>query len=133
MLREIKEKLKFPKETRKISVVILILLSVDIILSLSTPLLQKIDFFYGKSEVRMLSDLLFLEGAAIFAVGAFWGFVARDPRSRLALIILLVALAASFLGSSIVIGELFLKHYACLRLHTQPFFLCSVILYLSKP
>jgi len=113
VLQEIKDKLKnlklkLPKETRRISLITLILLSVDIIVSLSTPFLQTIDFFYGKSEVRMLSDLLFLEGAVIFTVGAFWGFLSRDPRSQSALIIFLVALGASFLGSSVMIGLLFL-------------------------
>ena len=113
MLKEIKEKvqnLKLPKETRRISLITLILLSIDIIVSLLTPFLQTIDFFSGKSGVRMLSDLLFLEGAIIFTIGAFWGFATKDPRSQLAVIILLVALGISFLGSSIVIGELFLRH-----------------------
>lgn len=79
-------------------------------MSFSTPLLQTIDFFYGKSELRVLSDFLFLEGASIFSVGAFWGFATKDIRSRLAVIILLVTLGASFLGLSVIIGELSLKH-----------------------
>jgi len=113
VLQELKEKLdnlRLPKETRKITLIMLILLSVDIIVSLSTPHLQTIDFFSGKSEIRMLSDLLFLEGAAIFAVGAFWGAATKDIRSRLAVIVLLAVLGVSFLGSSVVIGELFLRH-----------------------
>jgi len=111
LLKEIREELKslkLPKETRRVSLIMLILLSVDIIVSFSTPYLQIIDFFSGKSEARMLSDLLFLEGAIIFTAGAFWGLTARDFRSRLALITLLIILGASFLVSSIVIGELFL-------------------------
>jgi len=58
----------------------------------------------------MLSDLLFLEGAVIFTVGAFWGLRARDLRSRLALMLLLITLGASFLLSSIVVGELLRSH-----------------------
>jgi len=57
----------------------------------------------------MLSDLLFLEGAALFTAGTFWGAKAKDVRSRLAVILLLIILGASFLGFSVVIGELFLK------------------------
>ena len=110
VLQEIKEKfrtLKLPKETRKISLIMLILLGIDIIASLLTPHLQSIDFFSGKSEVRILSDLLFFEGAAIFTVGSFLGFVTRDFRSRLAVILLLIILGLSFLGSSMMISALF--------------------------
>lgn len=108
MLQGTKEKLKnieLPPETRRISFIILILLTADIIVSLSTSLLQAIEFFSGKSELRTLSDLLFLEGAVIFSVGAFWGFASKDLHSRRAVIILIIALAASFLGLSIIIGE----------------------------
>jgi len=112
LFKEIREKLQritLPAETRKISLITLILLGVDIAVSLLTPYLQTIDFFKGKSELHMLSDLLFLEGAAIFTAGTLWGVRAKDIRSRLAVILLLVILGASFLGSSVVIGELFLR------------------------
>lgn len=113
LLQEIKErfkKLELPTETRKISLITLILLGIDIAVSLLAPHLQTIDFFKDKSELRMLSDLLFLEGAAIFTAGTFWGVKAKDLRSRLAVIMLLIVLGASFLGLSVVIGELFLRH-----------------------
>jgi len=113
LLQRIKEeikRIKLPPETRRISLLTLILLSADIIVSLSTSLLQAIDFFYGKSELRILSDLLFLEGAIIFSVGAFWGFAAKDFRSRLAVIMLIIVIGVSFLGLSIIIGEFSLLH-----------------------
>jgi len=113
LLQEIKQKLKelkFPAETKRISLITLILLGIDIALGLLTPHLQTISFFSGKSEMQTVSDLLFLEGAALFLAGAFWGVKAKDLRSRSGVIILLVALGASFLGSSVLIGELFLRH-----------------------
>jgi hypothetical protein len=113
LLQEIKQKLKelkFPAETKRISLITLILLGIDIALGLLTPHLQTISFFSGKSEMQTVSDLLFLEGAALFLAGAFWGVKTKDLRSRSGVIILLVALGASFLGSSVLIGELFLRH-----------------------
>lgn len=64
---------RFPIFMRKIFWVIL-LLSVFNVLAISlgvTFLQERIWFFSERPRVYMLSDLLFLEGAVIFAVGTF--------------------------------------------------------------
>lgn len=88
----------------------MILVSIDIVLSLVTPYLQSIEFFADKSGLLVLSNLLFLEGAAIFSIGAFWGATAKDFRSRLPQVACLILIGAIFFGFSVLVGELFVRH-----------------------
>ncbi|MEA2089661.1 MAG: hypothetical protein U9O89_02750 [Thermoproteota archaeon] len=72
MTRKLRD-FKVPKTVRKIVLVFLCILVFNaLVAGLGTPFLcERIWFFSGKSGALVLSDLLFLEGAIIFAVGSF--------------------------------------------------------------
>jgi len=122
---------KFTHITRKIVLIILLLLIFDVLAAGLSPLLrERFRFFSGKSEVHILSDLMFLEGAIIFAVGAFAASGSRllggsrhhhpyieekmasarnvrKPRKKvMGSGILMMIIGASFMATSIAIGVL---------------------------
>lgn len=86
----------------------------------------KIPFFSGKSWKTILSDLLFLEGAAIFTVGAFAEYAISGKRyrsekheaegmttsgeetrqKRISFTMLIMILGAGLIGLSMAIGIL---------------------------
>ena len=128
----IKEYLKIPKLIRNIVLVFLLILISDVLAAgLWTSLLH--GYFFGYSQTLITCDLLFLEGAIIFVIGAFlasgitWLLgVARYPRGRyyveekmdndirksrkkqLRTGIFTMILGAMLIGSSVAIGQLFL-------------------------
>lgn len=63
----------FPPEVKKIVLIVLLLLIIDIMLAGLGSLFpsERISFFLGKSATHVLCDLLFLEGAIIFVIGVF--------------------------------------------------------------
>jgi len=75
-LKKIKERVKLrklPKAAEKVLLIVPSLLILDaLVVVLGAPYLSKnIGAFLGKSNTAILSDLLFLEGAVIFAMGTF--------------------------------------------------------------
>jgi len=127
----IKEYLKIPKLIRNTVLVFLLVLISDVLAAgLWTSLLH--GCFFGYSQKLITCDLLFLEGAIIFAIGAFlasgitWLLgVSRYPRGRyyveekmgndirksrkkqLRTGIFMMILGAMLIGSSVAIGQLF--------------------------
>ena len=125
---------KLSPRTKKIALIVLLLLIIDILLAGlgSFFLSDRISFFSGKSATHMLCDLLFLEGAIIFAIGGFLAagmselFAGRSPSRLFAAPrssaedvaefrpkqystgTILMIIGASLMGSSIAIGTLFL-------------------------
>lgn len=76
LLKKIKTKLrrfKLPRAAKKVLLIVLSLLILDALVAvLGAPYLsENIGTFLGKSKTVILSDLLFLEGAVIFAIGTF--------------------------------------------------------------
>lgn len=128
----IKEYPKILKSIRKIVLVFLLILISDVLAAgLWTSLLY--GSFFGFSQTRIICNLLFLEGAIIFAIGTFlasgitWLLgVLKYPRGRyygkekidneirqsrkkqLRAGIFTVVLGAMLIGSSVAIGQLFL-------------------------
>lgn len=128
----IKKYLKIPKVVRNIILVVLLLLTLDVLaIGLLTNILH--GWFFGSSGMTILCDLLFFEGAIIFAIGAFlasgitWFLgVSRYPRGRyyveekmgneirqsskkqLRTGIFMMILGAMLIGLSVAIGQLFL-------------------------
>ena len=131
-MARIKEHLKISKRTRNIVLVFLLILISDVLAAgLWTSLLH--GRFFGWSQTLITCDLLFLEGAIIFTVGAFlasgitWLLrVSRHPRGRdhveekrnndikksrkkqLRTGMFMMILGAMLIGSSVTIGQLFL-------------------------
>ena len=88
---------------------------------------EQIMVFYGKSQIGVLSDLLFLEGAIAFAVGAFTATIRtsrhtrrrphteeesgnddRKPLYEIDFWTLMIIIGAILIGLSIMIGLLLL-------------------------
>jgi hypothetical protein len=80
---------------------------------------RNVGTFLGKSNAAILSDLLFLEGAVIFAVGSFLALglpfkpykertddVEPPSKKRIHPSILLMIIGASLIGLSITVGTL---------------------------
>lgn len=131
-MARIKEHLKISKRTRNIVLAFLLILISDFLAAgLWTSLLH--GRFLGWSQTRITCDLLFLEGAIIFTIGAFlasgitWLLrVSRHPRGRdyvkekrdndikksrkkqLKTGMFMMILGAMLIGSSVTIGQLFL-------------------------
>lgn len=78
-----------------------VLLVIDVILGVSSQCLQGVEYFYGKSVARVISDFAFVEAAVVFFVGAFSAFYSLGFRSRE---LKLVAFAAVMLCVSAVAG-----------------------------
>jgi len=123
-------RLKIPKVIQNIIFVVLIILIIDVLaVGLLTTFLH--GWFFGSSGTTILCNLLFLEGAIIFAIGAFlasgitWLLgVFRYPQGRyyveekmgndirhsrkkqLSTGILIMVVGAMLMGSSVAIGEL---------------------------
>lgn len=68
-----KNSFKFPRVSKKIVLVVLLLLFFNVLITVFgfSFLHENFYFFADKSAARILSDLLFLEGAIVFTVGAF--------------------------------------------------------------
>ena len=97
---------KIPLEAMKKSIYIIsLLLTIDALIGLGTPYLQSVEFFSGKSGIQIMSDLVFLEGAIVFCIGAFWAFL--TPKLELEKVLLMIT-GAGMMGLSVVIGVLFL-------------------------
>lgn len=64
---------KFPRVSKKIVFALLLILFLDALVAVFgfSFLHENFSFFVDKSEACILSDLLFLEGAIVFTVGAF--------------------------------------------------------------
>jgi len=106
---------------KKIIVVLCSLSVIDVALAvLGGSYLSQTGTFLGKSSAAILSDLLFLEGSVIFAIGAFLtlGMPFKLPKERTdeeekpskkrvhPSIILMIA-GAGLIGLSITVGTLF--------------------------
>jgi nitric oxide reductase large subunit len=118
VFQKVAERLRHPnfsEETRKILLVVLFLLVLDVLTSLLAPYVsESVAFFSGKSGAHVLSDLLFLEGAVIFLIGAllfsrmFETKRTLDSGSKhVTLGVLLMIIGLGMIGLSIIIGELF--------------------------
>ncbi len=120
------------KVTRNVILVVLLLLIIDVLAAgLLKIFLQ--GWFFGSSRITILCNILFFEGAVIFAIGAFlasgmtWFLgVLRYPRGRyyveekmgneirqsrkkqLNTGIFMMIVGAVLIGSSVAIGELIL-------------------------
>jgi len=127
-----KEYLRIPKLTRNIVLVFLLILILDVLAAgLWTSVLH--GCFFCLPQTLITCDLLFLEGAIIFAIGAFlesgiaWPLkVSRHPRGRysaeektdnenkksgkkqLRTGMFMIILGAMLIGSSVTIGQLLL-------------------------
>jgi len=130
-LKKIKTKVrlrKLPKAAKKALLIVLSLLIFDALVAvLGAPYLSaNTRTFLGKSSTVILSDLLFLEGAVIFAIGTFIALLRpkleREPlqkpstettdnagqtrEKRIHLRILMMIIGAILIGLSITIGTL---------------------------
>jgi len=127
-----KEYLKIPKLTRNIVLVFPLILILDILAAgLWTSLLH--GCFFCRPQTLIICDLLFLEGAIIFTIGAFLESgialplrVSRHPQGRysaeqkkdnenkksskkqLRTGMFMIILGAMLIGSSVTIGQLLL-------------------------
>lgn len=133
LLKKVKTKarrFKLSKATKNVLLVVLSLLILDALVAvLGAPYLSKnIGTFIGKSNMGILSDLLFLEGAVIFAIGTFIAVLRfmqeREPlyrsstetpnnegqtrEKRTDASILMIIIGAILVGLSITIGTLLL-------------------------
>lgn len=131
LLKKIKTKLrrfKLPKATKKVLFIVLSLLILDALVAVfGAPYLsENIGTFLGKSKTVILSDLLFLEGAVIFAIGTFIAVLRfmkeKEPlyetstettdneeqtrEKRIDAGILMIIIGAILMGLSITVGTL---------------------------
>lgn len=98
---------KFPAVIKKIVLVVFVILIFDILVAGIWTFLDKGNWFFSdKSQVRILSDLLFIEGAITFAVGAF--IALGMSKTMLATCARVMIIGASLMGSSMAIGMLLL-------------------------
>jgi len=76
--------LKLPKIVKRTLTLVLVLLVFDILLAGlgATYLNETVAFFFRKSVIFIFSDLLFLEGAIIFTIGAFLEFAQSFSGTR---------------------------------------------------
>jgi len=97
-----KNSFKFPRVTKKIVLVVLLLLFFNALIAVFgfSFLHENFWFFADKSATCILSDLLFLEGAIVFTVGAFVASGASIFRFGIVVMII----GAILISSSIVIG-----------------------------
>lgn len=127
----IKKHLKIPNVIRNIVLVVLLLSIIDVIVAGLSTFLQ--GWFFGFSGVTTLCNLLFLEGAAILAIGGFlasgmtWllgasrypgdryyieekmgSDIRRSRKRQLSVGISMIIIGATLIGLSVAIGELFL-------------------------
>jgi hypothetical protein len=86
---------------KKFLLALSVLLTINVILGVSSQYLQGVEYFYGKSVARVISDFAFFEAAVIFFVGAFSAFYSLGFRSRE---LKLVAFAAVMLCVSVAAG-----------------------------
>jgi len=121
---------KFPRVDKKIVLVLLFLLFFNVLIAvLCSSFLQNFWFFADKSIAYILSNLFFFEGALVFAVGAFVAsglsifriespsslyaspeghveYLRESRKKQFKFGIVLVAIGAILIGSSIAIGAL---------------------------
>lgn len=78
-------RLKLPEATKNVLLIVSSLLIFDVLVTaLGAPYFSgNIGAFLGKSGTVILSDLLFLEGAVIFAIGAFIAFATAGHETKL--------------------------------------------------
>jgi hypothetical protein len=86
---------------KKFLLALSVLLTINVILGVSSQYLQGVEYFYGKSVARVISDFAFFEAAVIFFAGAFSAFYSLGFRSRE---LKLVAFAAVMLCVSVAAG-----------------------------
>ena len=120
---------KLPRVSKKIVLAVLFLLFFNALIAVFvfSFLHENFWFFADKSAARILSDLLFLEGAMVFAVGAFVAsglsifriesksslytspeghvkYLRESRKKQFNFGVVLVVIGAILIGSSIVIG-----------------------------
>lgn len=117
MLQKLK-RFRPSKNSTKLFKIILSILIFNVLVAIFGPYLSAdVPFFSGKSAVLIISDLLFLEGAVIFAIGAFLEigtayFPEKKTRdsgegsheNRITLGVLFMIVGAGLIGLSIIIG-----------------------------
>ena len=103
---------------KKLFKIILSILIFNVLIAILGPHLSAdVPFFSGKSAMHMISDLLFLEGAVIFAIGAFLEigtayFPEKKTRdsgegsheNRISPEVLFMIVGAGLIGLSMIIG-----------------------------
>lgn len=106
------------KITKKFFKIILIILILNVLIAvLGRYMSANVPFFSGKSAMHLISDLLFVEGAVIFAVSAFLlASAAYSPKEQtkdspegsnekhMSPEILFMIVGASLIGLSIIVG-----------------------------
>jgi hypothetical protein len=107
MARRLRD-LKVPEKVRNTVLIILCIAGIDVLVaSLGPPFLgETVWFFSDKSAAWVLSDLLFLEGAVVFTIGAFiaGGVPVARLRSRVRFGATVMIIGGAMICSSIVIG-----------------------------
>jgi len=121
---------KLPKIARNVILVVFSLLIFDVLVVVlgASYLSENMGTFLGKSGTVILSDLLFLEGTVIFAIGTFIAVakaaqkikpfseppteinvdVEKTPEKRINLATLLIIIGVILMGLSITVGTLLL-------------------------
>lgn len=119
---------KIPKAVKALLLGVSLLLSFDVVLVVlgASYLGETISFFSGKSAKTVLSDLLFLEGAAIFGFSALVTYTIltkrdsdyesdadgkgttdeRRPQKRIPVWVLILIIGACLIGLSVAISLL---------------------------
>ena len=117
MLHKLK-RFRTSKIIKKFFKIILIILIFNVLIAVLGPYLSaNVHFFSGKSAMHLISDLLFVEGAAIFALGAFLlasaAYSSKEKtkdspegsnEKQLSPEMLFMIVGASLIGLSIIIG-----------------------------
>jgi hypothetical protein len=107
MARRLRD-IKVPEEVRNIVLIVLCIVGIDVIVAgLASYFLGEIVWFFsGKSVAWILSDLLFLEGAVVFTIGAFiaGGVPVVRLRAKVRLGMIVMIIGGAMIGSSIVVG-----------------------------
>lgn len=123
-------RLELPEVAKNVLLIVFSLLIFDVLVTVlgASYLSGNIGAFWGKSRIVILSDLLFLEGAGIFAIGTFIAVAKaaqkikqfskpsaeininaeKTPEKRINTGILMMIIGAILMGLSIAVGTLLL-------------------------
>jgi len=86
---------------KRVLLILGVLLTVNMILSLLAGALFPIGYFSNKSVPRIMSDLAFIEGAAVFFLGALFAFSYSNVTLRVKT---LIVIGASMIAISVGFG-----------------------------